>query len=358
MGRFILRAEVRWNGATTVSYAYDLTPGSVFVVSDCPAPAGSALWLRLSFPGVLEPLDVEAHVARVRPDGAPGEPGGLELAFAASSRIATLLARLDDGERPRSERAYRVLLIEDSSFMHDMFAFAVEQFFGGPGVLAIDHAEDAERAWDKLSREPYDLVIVDYFLPAEDGASLIARMRRDARLARLPVVAISIGGRNAREATLSAGADLFLDKPLVLRDLFNTLRVLSHQRRGRGEGERILVLDDSPLVLALTRAALEQAGFRVAVAETLSRFEQARVEFEPDLILVDVQMPEAFGDDVASTLRGFHGVQVPIVLVSSLEEDELARRAAEAHANGYIRKSEGMTELVRRCREVLDGASP
>ena len=83
-------------------------------------------------------------------------------------------------------------------------------------------------------------------------------------------------------------------------------------------------------------------------------YSRQRVAFDPDLILVDVQMPEAFGDDVASTLRGWHGVQVPILLVSSLDQSELAGRAQRAQAAGYVCKGAGMPELVRRCRELLE----
>jgi CheY-like chemotaxis protein len=54
-------------------------------------------------------------------------------------------------------------------------------------------------------------------------------MRSEPRLAEMPVVAMSVGGSEARAATLAAGADLFLDKPLVLKDLFSTLeRLNSH----------------------------------------------------------------------------------------------------------------------------------
>jgi DNA-binding response OmpR family regulator len=117
--------------------------------------------------------------------------------------------------------------------------------------------------------------------------------------------------------------------------------------------KKILVFDDSPLVLELTQHALESAGFAVAAAADLTAFEQARATMVPDLILVDVQMPEAFGDDVASTLRGARGVKVPILLVSNLEDAELQRRAAEADVDGWISKRGGMTELVRRVKEYL-----
>jgi DNA-binding response OmpR family regulator len=116
---------------------------------------------------------------------------------------------------------------------------------------------------------------------------------------------------------------------------------------------RVLVFDDSPLVLAMTRDALERAGFAVDVVETLDAFEALRTLARPDLILVDVQMPEAFGDDVAATLRGFRHVDTPIVLVSNLDRAELARRAEEACADGWISKADGVHELVRRVKELL-----
>jgi DNA-binding response OmpR family regulator/Tfp pilus assembly protein PilZ len=359
--RFIVRAELRAGDDVVISYGFDLTASSVFVVTEWHAPIGTHVSLRLSFPTILDPIDVIAEIADIRVAGEPGEPGGIRLAFDEAEVGAKLMAQLERGEAPgtATDRPYRVLLVDDSWLIRDMFAYGTAKFFERPGALAIDHAEDAEEAWGKLAKSTYDLVIVDYFLPSEDGASLIARLRADARLARTPIVAISVGGRDAREATISAGADVFVDKPLVFRDLFNTLRVLAERReRARPTAERksILVFDDSPFALALTRAALEAAGFTVAIAADLSSFERQRVAFDPDLILVDVQMPEAFGDDIASTLRCWHGVQVPILLVSSLDQSELEGRAERAQVSGYICKGAGMSELVRRCRELLDVA--
>jgi DNA-binding response OmpR family regulator len=117
--------------------------------------------------------------------------------------------------------------------------------------------------------------------------------------------------------------------------------------------KKVLVFDDSPFVLELTQLALERAGFAVATAVDLASFEARLIAMAPDLILVDVQMPEAFGDDVASTLRGARDVRVPILLVSNLEELELQRRAYEADVDGWIPKSAGLQELVRRVKELL-----
>jgi len=355
--RFLLRAEIHSAAETLITYASDLTACSVFAVTDWRVPIGTHVALRLSFLDVVAPIDLVACVSATQDAGNPGDQAGLRLVFDEDPRVVALIERSRRALVSPTDRTYRVLLIEDSGFTRDMFAYGIAKGSQPAGLFAVDHAEDAETAWTKLVEHTYDLVIVDYFLPFENGASLIARLRRDPRLARIPIVAISIGGRDAREATLSAGADLFVDKPLALRDLSNTLRLAMQHDAPIGSRKSILVFDDSPIVLEFTRAALESEGFRVAIAEDLSAFEHQRDTFEPDLILLDVQMPEVFGDDVAMTLREWHGVRVPILLVSSLDEDELARRALDAEADGYITKAAGMPALVRRCKEMLEGAA-
>jgi DNA-binding response OmpR family regulator len=359
----MLRVEFDDSVEKFTTCALELTSTSVFVVTDWMAPLDTKVSLRLSFLDVIEPVDAIARVTELRVAGAPGDLAGAVLRFEPCSqpRIAALVERLETAastEDPGAQQPLRVLLVEDNRFLHEIFAYGVGKSFQQPGV-AVDHAENAEHAWNKLHSTRYDLAIVDYYLPTENGASLIARVRGDSLLAHIPVVAISVGGRDARDATISAGADLFVDKPLVFQDLFKTLRILRQRESLRAAEKRrsILVLDDSPLVLAYTRAALEAAGFVVAVAEDLSQFEHHRATFAPDLILVDIQMPEAFGDDVALALREWHGVRVPILLVSSLPETELARRAEAAEVDGYIPKAAGITELVRRCKQVLGDAA-
>jgi CheY-like chemotaxis protein len=359
--RFILRAELRTldeaqaPNEAIVSYGYDLTERSVFVVTDWQAPVGTAVVARLSLPRV-EVVEIAATVASVTGAGAPGELAGLLLDFAAESitgDIATLLAA---GAQPAtaSPAAYRALLVEDNRLTRDVIHYRARGFFAD---ITVAHAESAERAWRMLATASYDVVIVDYFLPTADGASLIARLRADPRLRGTLVVAISAGGRVAREATLLAGADLFVDKPLVFDELFRTLQIVAAAAPPDAHRRTILVLDDSPLALAITRAALETAGFTVAIAEDLVAFERQRAICDPDLILVDVQMPEAYGDDVAATLVGGKGVTVPVVLFSSLDEPELARRTALANVSAYVCKGAGIAELVRRCKQLLEVAA-
>lgn len=117
--------------------------------------------------------------------------------------------------------------------------------------------------------------------------------------------------------------------------------------------KQILLVDDSVLVLDMMGAALMAAGFDVLTAENLRQLDKYRVESRPDLVLMDVQMPEAFGDDVAMVLRAAREIDAPIYLLSTLDEAELKRRAAEAEIDGYITKQIGVEAIVARVREIL-----
>lgn len=119
---------------------------------------------------------------------------------------------------------------------------------------------------------------------------------------------------------------------------------------------RILLIDDSPLILEVTRSALERAGYQVATAMTLEAFEEHRRSEPPDLIIVDIQMPEIFGDDLVSTLRGAYGEPAPIMLLSSLDEEELERRAHEAGAHAWLTKKAGLPALLAKVSEIFEAS--
>jgi DNA-binding response OmpR family regulator len=117
--------------------------------------------------------------------------------------------------------------------------------------------------------------------------------------------------------------------------------------------KQILIVDDSTLVLEVMRAALDAAGYDVLMANDLTQLEQHRLNHRPDLVLMDVQMPEAFGDDVAMVLRAAREVDAPIYLLSTLDEAELHRRAADAEIDGFISKRLGADAIVTRVQDII-----
>ncbi|WP_428268152.1 response regulator [Haliangium sp.] len=121
------------------------------------------------------------------------------------------------------------------------------------------------------------------------------------------------------------------------------------------ERKRILIVDDSPLLLDLAKEALELAGYDVLVAQDFSQISNLQDAGKLDLILMDVQMPELYGDDVAAVLREMRGVATPIYLLSSLPAGELDKRAREAQIDGYICKRDGIDALVEHVTRILNG---
>jgi len=118
--------------------------------------------------------------------------------------------------------------------------------------------------------------------------------------------------------------------------------------------KRILIMDDSELFLELTREALTRVGYDVSVARNLGELENGPPAM--DLVLMDVQMPEAFGDDLGMVLRHVRGLQAQIYLLSSLEAADLEQRVADAGLDGFISKQVGLDELVARVGEIVGSA--
>lgn len=116
--------------------------------------------------------------------------------------------------------------------------------------------------------------------------------------------------------------------------------------------KRLFLMDDSAFALDIMRTALVEVGMVVTCGRDLA--DLARLEGEHlDLVLMDVEMPEAFGDDVAAWLIG-KGLDTPVYLVSSLPDEQLAHRALECGARGYISKRGGIDGVVGRVQHILD----
>ena len=120
---------------------------------------------------------------------------------------------------------------------------------------------------------------------------------------------------------------------------------------------RVLLLDDSEIVLKMTALALIDEGFEVYPAASLAEFDKVLTEHEPDIILTDVKMPETTGDNVCRLLKQKLEKLVPIVLFSTLSEDELASLAERVGADGYVSKDSGTEEIAKRimalCEEIV-----
>jgi two-component system, OmpR family, KDP operon response regulator KdpE len=114
---------------------------------------------------------------------------------------------------------------------------------------------------------------------------------------------------------------------------------------------RVLIIDDEPAIARALRPALQGHNFTVATADT-GRAGLSYVEsFAPDLILLDLGLPDLDGVEVASELRKLTSVPIIVLSVRDGEKDKIA--ALDGGANDYVTKPFGIGELMARIRVAV-----
>jgi CheY-like chemotaxis protein len=118
---------------------------------------------------------------------------------------------------------------------------------------------------------------------------------------------------------------------------------------------RVLVIDDSPMTVQLISEALTAAGIGVDAATDLASLDARLDANRYEVVLVDVNMPEMYGDDVVEFLRVQRKLSAKLYLYSDLPEQELIEKTKNSGADGYVAKSQGLEAAVETIRDALDG---
>ncbi len=140
----------------------------------------------------------------------------------------------------------RVLLIEDESAIADFVVRGLRE-----EGFTVEHAADGDAGWHALRAGGWDVVVLDWWLPAADGLELLRRFRQTDR--DTPVLFLTArGGVPDRVRGLDAGADDYLVKPFAFSELLARVRALA-RRRDRS-GSTVLAYADVRLDLATHRA--------------------------------------------------------------------------------------------------------
>ncbi|GIF37140.1 DNA-binding response regulator [Actinoplanes xinjiangensis] len=120
---------------------------------------------------------------------------------------------------------------------------------------------------------------------------------------------------------------------------------------------RVLVVDDEPNISALLSATLRLVAFDVRVAESGHGALVAVQEFEPDLIVLDVMLPDVDGVEVARRLRAA-GHRVPVLFLTARDAVEDRILGLSAGADDYVTKPFSLEEVVLRIRAILRRSLP
>jgi DNA-binding response OmpR family regulator len=117
---------------------------------------------------------------------------------------------------------------------------------------------------------------------------------------------------------------------------------------------RILIVDDEPFGQQLLEAVLMEEDYHLLFAENGQKAISYIHEFLPDLVLLDVMMPEMDGFEVCQKIRSDdHLKSIPIILITALDDRDSRKKGIEAGANDYISKPFDRNEVLVKVKNFL-----
>jgi diguanylate cyclase (GGDEF)-like protein len=197
------------------------------------------------------------------------------------------------------------------------------------------------------------------FADISNGDAHLSLIRQNLGLSHLPLIlASSQSGFEDRLRAVRAGATVFLTKPFSTDELFDHLNALNEMRRERPY--RIVIAEDDGPLAAFYQATLEHAGMETRVIQKPSKLLETLSGFDPDLIVMDLYMPECTGLELAQIVRQFPGyTTVPILFLSTESRLDLQLKARHLGADDFLPKPlqpgqliSGVTSRANRYRDL------
>jgi CheY-like chemotaxis protein len=205
--------------------------------------------------------------------------------------------------------ARRVLVIDDEETVRDL----MRRFLGREGFEVVTARDGAEGLTLARDLRPM-LITLDVLMPGLDGWSVLENLKADPDLADIPVVMLTI--LDDKNKGFALGATDFLTKPVDRERLRSVIARYGGQKAER----RALVVDDDPDTRVWLRRMLREEGWTVLEAangrEALARL----ADKAPDVVLLDLMMPEMDGFELIEELR--HDEvwrRLPVVVVTAAE---------------------------------------
>ena len=118
---------------------------------------------------------------------------------------------------------------------------------------------------------------------------------------------------------------------------------------------KIAIIEDDPVISQMYRMKFEADGFDVQLADNGKRGVALIENFSPDIILLDLQMPEMTGDEVLETIRKTPwGQDIPVIILTNLGEEEAPKSIRNLGIHSYIVKAElTPRQVVQRVKDAL-----
>ncbi len=249
------------------------------------------------------------------------------------------------------EGTLRVLIVDDDPETRELLIDTLMNEGHSPLT-----AGSAAEALDTLAKSRVDVVVLDLLLPGRNGFEVLSEIRADPKLSWIPVLVITVKDLSEREReTLAAQGARVIAKAAGWRQ--ELLRQLRRLRRP-GDGKRVLVADDNPAGRELVREGLGgHASSIIEAADGREALQKIR-ETRPDLVLLDIQMPEMDGYAVLREIRSdpaLRGLRVVALTAFAMQGDR--ERALEAGFDDYLTKPITVAKLKAQL-DPLTGVHP
>jgi PAS domain S-box-containing protein len=300
-------------------------------------------------------LLAELHGGAVAVESSVGEGSCFTVWLPDRGPVAAQSAGADDsgahaleaGPRPGARTA---LVVEDDPKSAELIRVQLEA-----EGFAVCHAESAEAALLLVAKQSFDLITLDILLPRMDGWEFLARIKQMPAPSCIPVVIISIVAD--RKKGFALGAAAILQSPISRQELYDSLTSLGLLPTEHGRSLKILVVDDDPAALDLIALRMfGLAGTVLRASGGREAIDAARLEL-PDVLVLDLLMPEVNGFDVVEGLQEHPDTAcIPILVVTSKELTDDDRVRLNGYVSAIMEKTEFDSDrFMAEVRRALAG---
>jgi len=244
----------------------------------------------------------------------------------------------------RTPGAATVLIIDDDPSVRDMMS----RTLSSEGIYTVT-ASDGEHGLETARDLKPDLIFLDVMMPKMDGWAVLSSLKSDPALSPIPVVMLTIVGD--REMGYTLGASEYLTKPIDRAILGRVVE----KYRTKNAARIVLIVDDDDATRQVVSRTLTREGWTVIEAEN-GRVALNRLKTnEPNLILLDLAMPEMDGFEFLTALRndGVH-TTIPVVVLTSKDLTPAEKSQLSGRVERIIQKGDYSREaLLREVKQLV-----